>query len=61
MWKDIFHVHAPETRERPRGLLTAPERGGVPTLKEPGRNSFPKGRDLLQTLLGTEMNETRSL
>lgn len=33
----------------------------VLALKEPGKDSFPKGRDLLQTLLGTEMNEEWSL
>lgn len=54
MWKDIFNVHALETRERTQGLLTATERRGVLILKEPGRDSFPKGRNLLQTLLGTE-------
>lgn len=55
MQKDIFTVQAPETRARTQGLLPAPERRGVLTLKEPGRDSFPKGRNLLQTLLGTEM------
>lgn len=36
------------------GMLTATERRGVLILKaqEPGRDSFPKGRNLLQTLLG---------
>lgn len=50
------HIQCPCTRDKGKdtGAATAPERRGVLILKEPGRDSFPKGRNLSQTRLGTE-------
>lgn len=49
----LLYVHW--RQRKGHGMLTATERRGMLILKaqEPGRDSFPKGRNLLQTLLGT--------